>query len=739
MKPMRAVWGIYDRNPQKRKEILTMPGMSYEEVVTRRDTWEINGNRLISREDVERFDEFIADEEEFAQYKGDGLRRALVGDFSQFETVEPMMKGYLGAKKCYDLYDRYHGNASDPKLREEIKNRLMEADLRTGFAYGGKDPQDPVSKFLKECERIANREMLIQTLEEPDPTAKLRLLDQFKRENPATAQQQLNATLSEDLEQRVEIAKILFMNHLGKFQTLDKQNKPMEMNENMAEIYTHGGRTMFILPAGGNQDRVMDSIEGQHADLSGLKSRNFATHATSPRKLNADGSIASEGKELKLSRGPSAYSPGHHRGMNASVGGLGQVGPNGKVITADGTHGHMYMHITKGKQNACGALLVGFENSGPGQKGRLGHTHDASAKKGGNSVFLSDKSYMGKETGGRVVDLSGLSADQLSSLLTNFENAYRNAAKAAHDGNPELLNACNNLLTGKVMSVGQVKGMLQSLNVPHDSIEAARAGHSAAPDYKPISAEDHPPVEMKIDPIVQKRPLRVTQCEGLVRPEPPAVMKKPGLLKKVLHYLSFASKNSYVNQYKAYQRALPGRIDAYKKSLDDYNSTLQSLERGENPKGLKAAYDRAVKQAETTFGVSAKQSVAASEPKQPVAPKNNAPKSASPQMKERLENTILDTLVKGAVPEVTESFKVEFRAQIRNTESYNRLINSGDENISKVLSNPVNTQNILANISKEILEHTNQAQHNQDAPNRNHEPQISQPEQAPRAIGGMGR
>jgi hypothetical protein len=61
-----------------------------------------------------------------------------------------LLKGYLGAKKCYDLFDRYKGDASDPALQQELKERLMEADLRTGFAMGGKDPKDSVSLFLRD-------------------------------------------------------------------------------------------------------------------------------------------------------------------------------------------------------------------------------------------------------------------------------------------------------------------------------------------------------------------------------------------------------------------------------------------------------------------------------------------------------------------------------------------------------------------------------------------------------------
>ena len=378
-----------------------MAELTYEEFLQRKEIWDGLGSHLMSRDEVALFDALFANKEESGQYQNAGFIRALAGDFSQYETVEPIVKGYLGAKKCYELYDRFQGNASDPRLQQEIKARLMEVDLRTGFAMGSKDPNDPVSVFLKECERIANRQMLMQTLEDPNPTAKLRLRNQFERENPATAQQKMDTA------------------------------------------------------------------------------------------LNNDRSIASEAKELKAG-GLNTFAPARHRGMNASVGGLGQVGPNGKVIASDGTNGHMYMHLVGGSKNTCGMMLVGFENAGPGQKGRLGHTHDASAKKAGSSAFLSDKSYLGREMGGRVVDLSGLSGDELSSLLVQFEAGYRNAAMEAQAGNTGLLNACNDLLTGKLMSVGQMKGMLQSLNVREEqigSVEQARAGHYRAAGYEPIFAE----------------------------------------------------------------------------------------------------------------------------------------------------------------------------------------------------------------------------------------------------------
>ena len=98
-----------------------MPGMEFAEFQQRRDVWESKGSHLMSREDVARFDEFFADAEESLQCRTEGVTRALAGDYSQYETVEPMIKGYLGAKKCYDLFDRYKGDASNPELQQEIK------------------------------------------------------------------------------------------------------------------------------------------------------------------------------------------------------------------------------------------------------------------------------------------------------------------------------------------------------------------------------------------------------------------------------------------------------------------------------------------------------------------------------------------------------------------------------------------------------------------------------------------
>lgn len=716
-----------------------MPPMNYADFTQRREAWEAAGNRLMTKAEVAEFDAFFANEAEANQYKSEGFMRAKVGDFCRFETVEPMMKGYLGAKKCHDLFDRYQGDATNPKLKEELKERLMEADLRTGFAFGGKNTQDSMGRFMRECERIANREMMIQTLQEPDAASKVRLMQNLENENPHTAKAQMEQMRSQDLEQRVEMAKVLFMNHLGNFQTKDQNGQPLNHDENMAEVYAHGGRTMFILPAGGNQSAMMNSFMGQQQELSGVDNRHFATHGVEPRTFKSDGSIASEAKELKLNKAQ-AFSFSKHQGMNASVGGLGQIGPNGKLITADGTNGHMYMHVAEGGSKTCGMLLVGFENSGPGEKGRLGSTHDASAKKAGGSAFLSDKSYLGAERGGRVVDLSGLSAEKLTALLSDFENGYRNAAKAAQLGDTRLLDACNDLLTGKQMSVGQIKGMLQGLDVPKEqinSVEAARMGHPNAPGAKPIDPEQNPAIPMKFAQNQAQKQVRITGCPGLERPVPPKFMKKPGFWDKVANVLTLFSKNSYVNRYKEYQRTLSERMETYSRDMATYNETLDELEKGGNPRGLKQAYDQTVKMAKEQFGPT-QEKVAA-----PKAP--SAEKHTSPEVAERLENTLVNNLVQKMLPEgtsehVVENTKNEIRGHIRQTESFQKMLRSGDENITSVLDDYEKMSKVLSDVTNSIMENSgyNEKQNVNQVPEKTNVMEKEQPQSAPMAMGGLG-
>jgi hypothetical protein len=147
-------------------------------------------------------------------------------------------------------------------------------------------------------------------------------------------------------------------------------------------------------------------------------------------------------------------------------------------------------------------------------------------------------------------------------------------------------------------------------------------------------------------------------------------------------------------------------VEAYKHDLQEYHDTLDALERGENPRGLRDAYERAIQQAERKFG-----SPEATIPTPEVQKETIIPsvKTASKEMTEQLENALLDTLFEGVNPGDTPqeeqiALREEFREHIRETEVYRKMILSGDDNISKVLSDPQKLTGVYTNVITGLAE-----------------------------------
>ena len=316
-----------------------------------------------------------------------------------------------------------------------------------------------------------------------------------------------------------------------------------------------------------------------------------------------------------------------------------------------------------------------------------------------------------------------------------------------------MLDACNELLTGKPMSVGQMKGMLEGLDVSSDlvkTVDLARAGHPSSETYNPLIQDGNEPVPLNLDRNPQKKPFRVTECEGLVRPEPPKHMKKPGFWDKVFHYLSFGSSRSYVSRYNEHERTLADQIADYKERMDNYNSQLEALERGEGDEVLRANYDRAVEQAQRTFGIAVdrplpdiaqRYSVNENDPANNELNASNLSneaqmsndKSSSPEVIEELENALLNSLFGGAVSnkaldEKMEELRTEYRGYIRQTNCFQKLAGSGDNNIHSVLGDPAKMNSVLSVVSNSIMEITGYTEEkpNVDAPQKTNE-QLEKP------------
>jgi ferritin-like metal-binding protein YciE len=108
---------------------------------------------------------------------------------------------------------------------------------------------------------------------------------------------------------------------------------------------------------------------------------------------------------------------------------------------------------------------------------------------------------------------------------------------------------------------------------------------------------------------------------------------------------------------------------------------------------------------------------------------------------QQLENALLGKLLEGAFPknaskDAQENLREQFRGHIRETEGYNRMIRSGDGNISNVLNDPPKMACVYADVLNGIMEKMDQnvKDPKNDEPQRNNEMEMNQGENIPQSL-----
>ena len=177
----------------------------------------------------------------------------------------------------------------------------------------------------QECERFLNRHVMEKTLGPVNREAKAEM------EAAPDGANQLNL----NLEKRVIMAKLLLMCQIGRFDEKREDGKTKPYEDTLAEAFSHGGRTKFALPYGGNQKAVLKSVMEDPAHPAGLKSRASATHYVSAQKVDANGNTVSEMREERPKANLFKIMSKQY-GMNVAVGGMGEMGPHKERIMADG-------------------------------------------------------------------------------------------------------------------------------------------------------------------------------------------------------------------------------------------------------------------------------------------------------------------------------------------------------------------------------------------------------------------
>lgn len=366
------------------------------------------------------------------------VEKALDNDFSNFNNLNKYYRNCISMKAVFDMEKEVgtkNMTIDNPNVVQYLKNNMMNCALHNGLSLLKDD-----STYASIGKNFSHM-LLDKTLQAPSQANKDKVINELGADKG-------NELLKQNLEKQKIIAKTLFLAQLGKYNLKEKgAQNAVEYNGNLSETIVHGGRTNIILPYGGDQQEVMDSIYGKDPEqIAGLHSRTAATHYVTRQKMNEDGSIKSVSKEQSPSRIMLHKIFPHQFGMNIAVGGIGETGPDKKMILPTGSAGHMYLRQQLGDRTTCGSLLVGFESSDSGTTSNTGHKHNWLAKSAQQSAFLADKKVVGKKTDGRTVDLSALQPEKFIQLMKEFDKVYSSLQK---NENTAQLDKINSLLSGK--------------------------------------------------------------------------------------------------------------------------------------------------------------------------------------------------------------------------------------------------------------------------------------------------
>ena len=456
-----------------------------------------------------------------------------MNDISQFNHLPAFLKEYYG-RKALDVFfkdiPKYKNDGMLPTLKELKPEGLRKLAAKTrdpifrtainmiitrkGKSARGRDQ----SKTAMEYDKFLNQTLIMQTLSPMTAEAldRLRNDSRGRKKHRLDGRNSADTMIANNMAKQRHLAKTMLLLQLGRFDRIDSRmdgNREIEetnpYDSTVSEALAHGGRVGISLPSGtkAQQQELRKAWEG---DITPLLYTRMATHDLHRRKLNEEGS---KFREVRLRgrfknavkyiftfgrlKGTKPTSLINNHGLDLALGGLGRQFNGNKVIDDQGSFGHLYQKYVSGDENTCGGMLVGIENSAPGgthfiqkQVGGyagtscIGEVHSTKAISHGQSAFFSTKKLTGDRYGGRVVDLSHVSADNLTAILNAFDRKYKElqteatktisnslsqqareeAQKKRADATAKL-EKMNELLSGKIMSAQRLSDLLHYLGI----------------------------------------------------------------------------------------------------------------------------------------------------------------------------------------------------------------------------------------------------------------------------------
>lgn len=397
------------------------------------------------------------------------LRQVKEGDYSNFENLDPVMRNMMATKAVYDLVERYQlrGNEDPEMLCELIKQEgtgasaLLNPTLRLGLSLAQRDSENNFftkeqrSLFLKLDEAMSTAVMYATLTHVPNvEKVEQDIRSKHPNMNAEQVSEEAHKAIEANKAQQIQIAKRLLLMQLSDFKVISdsketgsNQSSEKAWDKSVSVALSHCSRVVLTFPkqektAINQKEETNKNSAAKHAKMweyifttkgstnnerinqAQDNKRGSSTHNIERRKVGDKYT-----KERKVK-----FNLSGQRGMNCAIGGLGNEGVNGKILSNDGSCGHFYSMYKEGDLEHYGAMLMGLESDCYGVTNQLGHTHDLLATgEQASSLGAQRLDEVGKKYGGRQCDLSGLSAQEIAEWMNKLETKLR-SLQASSDG-----------------------------------------------------------------------------------------------------------------------------------------------------------------------------------------------------------------------------------------------------------------------------------------------------------------
>ena len=413
--------------------------------------------------------------------RGETVRKIIEeGDYSNFENLDVLTRNRIATKVLDDFSvayvitkDRTVKDIMD-HLKEHAKgvSPFLDPALRLGLSLGRKTEgvHSWQKRIYRELDEAMTTEVMLATLTHVPDEEQVRnyYVGKKSKDPQGDAQKAITANKA----QQIQIAKRLLLMQLSNFDKITKDKKGKlsrsAWDSSMAVALSHCSRVALTLPKQDegasnkeHQQRMWQAIYTINGNNDAQDNRRMSsTHDIERRKVTSKGRVTS--KETKVK-----FNLSGQRGMNCAIGGLGNGGISGKTISNDGSCGHFYSMHKEATAEKYGAMLMGLESDAAGVMNQMGHTHDifATAEKA-SSLGGQRTDEEGEKYGGRQCDLTGMSAETITTWLKALENAMLDWQRQGNGmGSADAMDVMK-LLAGKKMSAQDWTIMKQRLNLP---------------------------------------------------------------------------------------------------------------------------------------------------------------------------------------------------------------------------------------------------------------------------------